>query len=333
MITTYSQARDIFLKFYHIEDTPSEIKGKFIGLKRLRTELWKRLESVLDIVGSDYDALQASDFVFSEFGRSLAVGVIEDILNTAFECDQHTYYKDILVYLTDSEATVLERQKQWNMLKQRIVRKEEAVKQIVENGFTKQVIREYNPQWEYSMYGSYGVYQKYKGKPEFNIMMSLLEHCTNKQSIEEDFKCLLLLKMVDIQLQKTEELMTFMGVSCGTNSNSKSYKLHYDIVQQLHDFCENNSMGLDYQEFSESVRMANFENILQKTKRKNCLKCMIVYIAKAIKGSEEEQKEWYEMTVRSIGLTKSASRKGYGNLPVGFDDSLKRIVDNFSFHK
>lgn len=49
------------------------------------------------------------------------------------------------------------------------------------------------------MYGSYGVYQKYKGKPEFNIMMSLLEHCTNKQSIEEDFKCLLLLKMVDIQ--------------------------------------------------------------------------------------------------------------------------------------
>lgn len=333
---TYKEARELYLKFYNVPDIPSELNKKFVGLENLRKKVVVECGEVLDLVKEDFDKLSSSRYVYDAYEPCVAKNIIHDILVYAYDKEEHTHYKNILEYIEDEADMTDFRDSQWMKCRQITIAKNRVVKLIRNMTFGRngsssdEVVREYDPQWQYSEHGSYGVYKRYKDNPEFSILMIILERNSNKSSAQEEFEMLLLLKELDIQISKTHEMMSLAGMadhSCDKpNANRKPYKLDYALVQDIHDFCEKHDLYVDYDVFEECVRTANFKRILKESNRGNCWKCMLTHISKTIRGGNQNQADWYDNAVASIGISKSDSRKGVGNLPVGFDDELSDLV-------
>ncbi len=138
---------------------------------------------------------------------------------------------------------------------------------------------------------------------------------------------LLLLKELNLNLAKVQYMLRLAGVyKNGLEDHTKHYKLNYALLQNIYEFCEKYDLSVSFDVFADCVRTANFMAIVQESNRKNCWKCMLMYVSKVVNGSHRDQEEWYKKATSSIGITKSYSRKGVGNLPVGFDKELRRIV-------
>ena len=333
---TYKDARELYLNFYNVPNIPSELNKKFVGFENLRKKVIEECDEVLNLVREDFDKLPSSRYVYNAYEPCIGKEIIQDILAYAYDKDEHTHYKNILEYIEDEEDMVDFRYSQWLKYRQTTMPKNRIVKVIKNISFNRkgscsdEVVEEYDPQWQYSAHGSYGVYRRYKGKQEFSNLMKILERNINKNSAQEEFEILLLLKELDVQISKTHEMIALAGMvdysSEKPNVNKKTYKFDSVLIQDIHDFCELSNLYVDYDIFVESVKTANFKKILDESNRKNCWKCMLIHISKAISGGNKNQEEWYGNAVASIGISKSESRKGVGNLPVGFEDKLNHLV-------
>lgn len=333
----YSEARCLFLQLCEMPESVSDITTKYSGYVKLHRIVADELGDVLVIVKSEYAQMESSRYVYQEYESCVGRSLVHDVLEDAYEPDEHSNYKNILVYMRDTPDLIYYRDSQLRSYRQFISAKWKPVRVLHNairqgNGFyCDKVETEYDSMWEYSANGSYNIYTRYKGKPEFDIMMKLIEHNSTKGSALEMFNFLHLLKELDEHIKKTETLMRLFGVSGDKEGTAcgqvKLYKLDYELVQELFAFCERQELYVEFAFFEHCVRTADFKKLIAESKRSNCWKCMLMHISNAVKGGKEEQHEWYEHAARSIGISKSESRRGQGNLPVGFDDELRLIVE------
>lgn len=332
----YSEARSLFLRLFEMPESVSDITAKYSGYVKLHRIVADELGDVLMIVKSEYAQMESSRYVYQEYESCVGRSLVHDVLADAYEPDEHTNYKNILVYMRDTPDLISYRDSQLRSYRQFISAKwkpvrvqHNAVRQ--DNGFyCDKVETEYDPMWEYSANGSYNIYKRYKGKPEFDIMMKLIELNLTKEKTLEMFNFMHLLRELDERIKKAETLMRLV---VGDNSEEKRqsreklYKLNYELLQKFFDFCERRELYVEFEFFEHCVRTADFKKLIAESNRSNCWKCMLMHLSNAIKGGKDEQHEWYEHAARSIGISKSESRRGQGNLPVGFDDELKLIVE------
>lgn len=326
----YERERKLFLDISRLGNSPDDIKAKYCGFTRIAERLRSSLEVIWAHISSDYEMLSHSSYIISEFEKNVSRTIVQDVFDSAFEDEEHTNYKNFLVYLADSQEMTLARESKWKELGQTIIAKYREKKRIIVNSALKETIREYDPDWEYSMHGSYGLYRELKDKPEFRIMMSLLGREFDKETTLDLFEKLLLLKEVELQLRGTADLMQTLGLAAYAEgripSSPKAYKLNYEMLQEIHGCLDRYGTHISYDDFLECVINADFSNIGGK---QNPIKCSLTYFSKAIKGGGVIQGEWYGAAAKSMGVSKSESRKGANNMPEGLDDELKRVVSRF----
>ena len=326
MIMKYVEARDQFLKFDKTPDTPSEIRLKHKALTNLRKIVAESAKDVLPLVISEFEELKPSRYVYNQFETCRPRSVEENILRYAYDKEEHTNYKDCREYMTDSQEMTETRESQWRIHRQSTIRKHKQNSNGTDGEFV--------PEWQYCGCGSYGVYRDYKGTPEFGIMMKLIGRHTSEDEVHEEYGLLLLLKELDCAIKEAETFIKSAGIELEEEKDipetpAKTYKLHYELVQNFHDICENYDICFLYDDFAQSIRSANFKDLYEEKGRQNAIKCTLKHLSNAVVGSKEEQQEWYDKATQSIGTNKSQSRKGVGNLPCGFDEDLSKAVNDF----